>query len=454
MALTRWAGAACHAARHRRAVRAPVLEWRMATSRSIPALVAATATVLTAAACAADPGGAPTATATTTATPGAGVTDDATVSGADEVPALDIEVIADGLEHPWEIAFLDGGGALVTERPGRIVHLETLEPGTAVRRVDASLGDVYARGEGGLMGIAVHPLPPGAGPVQFTTCQAYAEGGRPVDVRLRAWELSPDAASAQQVRDTVTGLPLNPSGRHSGCRLTFAPDRTLLVGTGDTADGRLPQDLTSLGGKVLRVDATGGPVPAGNPFVDAADPAQRLVYSYGHRNVQGVAVRPGSAGFPNAEVGAQVVTAEHGPDRDDEINLLIRGGNHGWDPSRGGTVGGYDESVPMTDLDRFPDAVAALWSTGAPTEAFAGADFLAGPQWGALDGALVVAELKASQVRAFTLDEDGAVIETWILPETDGTFGRLRAARLGPDGALYLTTDNGRDDKVLRVTPH
>ena len=428
----------------------------MARPRITPALASATAVIAVLAACAAggDSGGDPTAP-TVLSTPSAGSA--ATGEGeteTPEMPQLDIEVVADGLSHPWEIDFLPGGGALVTERPGRFVHLASLEPGAEVTVVDAALDDVHVRGEGGLMGLAVHPRPAGeTGPVQFTACQTFLEGVRPVDVRLRTWELSADGASAQQVRDIVTGLPVNPSGRHSGCRLTFAPDGTLLVGTGDTADGSLPQDLTSLGGKVLRIDPATGGMPEGNPFPDATDSGQRLVYSYGHRNVQGVAVRPDSAALPNAELGAQIVTAEHGPDRDDEINLLIRGGNHGWDPSRGGSVGGYDESVPMTDLDRFPDAVEALWSTGTPTEAFAGATFLTGQEWGALDGALVVAELKGSRVRAFTLDDDGAVTDTWILEETHQTHGRLRAARQGPDGALYLTTDNGSDDEVLRVTP-
>ena len=242
----------------------------------------------------------------------------------------------------------------------------------------------------------------------------------------------------------VGGLPLNPSGRHSGCRPTLGPDGALYVGTGDSANPAVSQDRTRLGGKVLRVDlATGGPAP-GNPFAAAADPAERLVFSYGHRNVQGVTVQPGTG---------RLFSAEHGPDVDDEINLLRPGGNYGWDPSRGGTEDSYDESVPMTDLVRFSDAVPAVWSSGGSTEAICGAAFLEGPQWGSLEGLLAVATLKGSKLLLMRLDEQGTVVEVGQLPELDGTHGRLRAVRPGPDGALYVTTSNGEDDEVLRVSP-
>jgi aldose sugar dehydrogenase len=357
-------------------------------------------------------------------------------------PDLEVAVVAEGLTDVWDIGFLPDGTALVTERDGRISRLSGLQRGAQVTPVAADLDDLHVRGEGGLMGLVVHP--DFAQTRRFTTCQTHLEGGTPTDVRLVTWQLAADGASAVRERELLTGLPLNPSGRHSGCRPTVGEDGALYVGTGDTARGDVPQDLSSLGGKVLRVDlATGGPAP-GNPFADAADPAQRLVFQYGHRNVQGVAVQPGT--------GA-VYTAEHGPDTDDEVNRLVAGGNSGWDPSRGGTVGGYDEDVPMTDRGRFPDAVPAAWSTGSPVEALAGAAFLSGPQWGDLDGVLAVAALRGQKVLFLTLDDAGAVAEVGVPEALDGTHGRLRAARLGPDGALYVTTSNGGDDAVLRVDP-
>jgi glucose/arabinose dehydrogenase len=359
------------------------------------------------------------------------------------IPELQVELVASGLSHVWDIGFLPDGRALVTERPGRIALLSGIGPGATVRQVDADLSDVYARGEGGLMGMVVHP--DFAESRRFTTCQTHMQDGSATDVRLVTWELSADGTSANRVADPlVGGLPINSSGRHSGCRPTIAPDGALLVGTGDTARAAIAQDLNSLGGKVLRVDLdTGGPAP-GNPFADAANPAQRLIWTYGHRNVQGVAVRPGSN---------DVYTAEHGPTEDDEVNRLRPGGNYGWDPSQGGTVGGYDEDVPMTDLDRFPDAVPAVWSSGDPIEAICGAAFLSGGQWGDLNGALAVGALRGEKLLLMRLGPDGAVTDVSEPAPLNETFGRLRAVRLGPDGALYVSTSNGGDDQVLRVTP-
>lgn len=354
-----------------------------------------------------------------------------------------VEAVATGLEHPWDIGFLPGGSALVTERPARIQLLSGTGPSATVTEVEAELSDVYVEGEGGLMGLVVHP--DFAQTRRFTTCQTHQRGDEPVDVRLVTWQLSPDRSAASRVADPlVAGMPLNSSGRHSGCRPTLGPDGALYVGTGDSADPDVPQDRNQLGGKVLRIDlATGGPAQ-GNPFIDAPNPAQRLVFSYGHRNVQGVTVQPGTD---------RLYSAEHGPDVDDEINLLRPGANYGWDPSAGGTEDSYDESVPMTDLQRFPAAVPALWSSGGSTEAICGAAFLEGEQWGSLQGTLAVAALAGSKLLLMRVGEDGAIGEVGQLPELDDSYGRLRAARLGPDGALYVTTSNGDDDAVLRIAP-
>jgi aldose sugar dehydrogenase len=350
-------------------------------------------------------------------------TSDASGGSASPAPApegIKVEVVAGGLAHPWEVGFLPDGRMLVTERPGRLKLLQ----GGRVTEVRADLGDVVARGEGGLMGLAVHA--DFATSRKFTTCHNTSS-----DVRLVTWEL--DGTTAKRVRDPLlAGLPANPSGRHSGCRLALDKDGSLLVGTGDTARGDVAQDRGSLGGKVLKIDPNTGEGVGGD-----------RILTYGHRNVQGVAVRG----------DGMVFTAEHGPDVDDEVNVLKPGANYGWDPSQGGTVGGYDEDVPMTDLERFPDAVPAVWSSGDPIEAICGAAFLSGGQWGDLNGALAVGALRGEKLLLMRLGADGAVAEVSEPAPLDGTFGRLRAVRLGPDGALYVSTSNGGDDQVLRVTP-
>lgn len=357
---------------------------------------------------------------------------------SDSSEAFKVQEIAHGLEHGWDVAFLPDGSLLVPQRPGKLA----LVRGGEVSDVRADFSDVLVAGEGGLLGLVL--AADFATSREFTTCQTHQEGGRAVDVRLVTWRLAEDGASAEKARTLLTGLPVNPSGRHSGCRPTLGPDGALLVGTGDSASAAVAQDRHRLGGKVLRIDAKTGEPLSGNPFFSSADPAERRIYTYGHRNVQGVAVRP--------ETG-QIITAEHGPTFDDEVNLLRPGGNYGWDPSKGGTDDQYDESVPMTDTERFPDAVRPLWTSGSITEAISGDAFLTGKQWGADEDALAVVALKGQKLLLLHLDADAKVTDVTLPPEFDDKFGRLRAARSAPDGSLYVTTSNGDDDKVLRVTP-
>ncbi|WP_410664639.1 PQQ-dependent sugar dehydrogenase [Amycolatopsis sp. lyj-84] len=360
------------------------------------------------------------------------------VTSKPSVTKLKVEQVTAGLEHGWDVGFLPGGKILVTQRPGKLALVE----GGTKRDVAADFSDVHVRGEGGLMGMVISK--DFAASREFITCQTHKEGDKAVDIRLVTWRLSEDGASATKVKDLLTGLPVNSSGRHSGCRPAFGADGALLVGTGDTARPAFPQDRTNLGGKVLRIDAkTGNPLPD-NPFISSANPNEQRVFTFGHRNVQGVTVRPGSG---------QVFTAEHGPTIDDEVNLERAGANYGWDPSKGGTETSYDEGVPMTDTQRFPDAVSPLWTTGEITEAICGAEFLTGSQWGALEGSLAVTALKGQKLLLFRLDDAGKVTEVTLPPEFDDKFGRLRAVRSAPDGSLYVTTSEGKDDKLLRVTP-
>jgi glucose/arabinose dehydrogenase len=340
--------------------------------------------------------------------------------GGSRPPLLEVHTVAAGLSGPWDVGFLPDRTLVFTERPGRISAVV----GGGVRLL-AVVPDVRVTDEGGLLGLAVDPA--FASNRRVYTCFASTAG----DVKVVEWEVARALDGLRRVRDLVGGIPQGVTGRHSGCRVRFGNDGFLWISTGDTAVGTRPQDLADLGGKVLRVDQrTGGPAP-GNPFGSR-------VYTFGHRNPQGLAFRPAS---PHA------FSVEHGPVGDDEVNRLVAGANYGWDP-----VPGYDESVPMTDTAKFPTARGPVWRSGAARIAPSGATFLSGPQWGTWNGVFVFAALRGQQLRLLQLTADGESYTSDQIVLTG--FGRLRTPVQGPDGALYVTTSNGSGvDRILRIVP-
>lgn len=347
--------------------------------------------------------------------------DTAQTSTLTVTPEFETEVVIAGLENPWEIAFLPDRTMLITERSGTISKISA---GNVTGLYKPA--DLVARGEGGMMGLAIDP--DFAQNRYIYACYNTQRQGIVV-ARLR---LNEGVTAAQEDRKIITNMPSNPSGRHSGCRLAFGPDEYLWVGTGDAADESTPQNLKSLGGKILHVTRNGEGVE-GN-ITNGDD----RIYSYGHRNTQGLA-------FYDAQVGGSYgLSVEHGPDRDDEVNEL-KPGNFGWQPGAG-----YNESAPMTDTAKFPDAVPAVWSSGSPTIAPSDADFLRGEAWGSWQGRLAMGVLKGKHLLVLDI-KDGKVREQ--TRALDGQFGRLRAVTMGPDGSLYISADSSADGKILKVTP-
>ena len=344
------------------------------------------------------------------------------------LPAVEVSTLASGLDVPWDLAVLPDGALLVDERGG---GFSIVTAAGRTRSVAADFSDLRVEGEAGLLGLVLDPA--FASNRTFYTCQATTAP----DVRVVRWRLDRSGPSATKVgAPLLTGIPA--STIHAGCRLRFDADGYLQVGTGDAATGTTPQDVTSLSGKTLRLRTDGRPAP-GNPYAARGGNAA-YVWTTGHRNVQGLALRPGTG---------QMWNAEHGPDVDDEINLLVRGGNYGWNP-----VPGYNQAVPMTDTVQFPDARVAAWSSGSPTVATSGATFLTGRRWGAWEGALAVGLLKGEGVTLMRIGAGNTVVATRRLPALDGTHGRIRTVQSGPGGVLYVTTSNADgDDEVLAVTP-
>jgi glucose/arabinose dehydrogenase len=345
-------------------------------------------------------------------------------------PELTVTRRVQGLALPWDVQLLPRGRLLISERDNR--RLIVWRAGTK-RVLRFPSARVWASGETGLMSVAVDP--------RFRknrrvyTCQgAFTASGH--DVRVIAWRMNRRYTGVRRLRVLRAGLPAT-SGRHGGCRLLITRAGALLVGTGDAATGTNPQDRDSLGGKVLRISRfTGRPLP-GNPWATSASAKRRHVLTYGHRNVQGLAERPDGS----------LWSVEHGPDRDDEVNLLVPGGNYGWNP-----VPGYNESVPMTD-DALPGVQQqARWRSGVPTIAASGAAWVQGAQWGEYQGTLAVAALKGNRLVFLKFDATGNLL--WSrTPDAVTHFGRLRSVTVARNGDLLVTTSNGSNDAVLRVSP-
>lgn len=352
---------------------------------------------------------------------------------ARDVPALRVQVVASGLDHPWEVQQLPNGYLLVTQRERRTLTL--VNPATrAKRNLVFPSSKVWARGETGLLGLAVDPS--FSSNRRIYTCSGWrTTSGH--DIRVIAWTLDAGLTRATLRRTLKAGLPSNSIGRHGGCRLLVARSGALLVGTGDAARGTNPQNLSSLGGKVLRLDRfSGRPWPTNRWIRGTGN--RRYVLSYGHRNVQGLAQRSDGTFW----------SVEHGTYRDDEINLVRSGNNFGWHP-----VPGYNESVPMTDGSLPGTQYPARWRSGDPTIAPSGAAFVHGTGWGDLRGTLAVAVLKDRRLMFVRFDSAGRFRWTRS-PAELRTRGRLRDVTAARDGSLLVTTDNGDGrDVVLRVRP-
>lgn len=341
------------------------------------------------------------------------------------MPTLQKTVLVSNLANPWDMAFVSDGTMFFTQRGGTLSVRET---GGTVRQV-AAISEIVANGEGGLMGLA---LDPNFASNRYIYMALSSNFGGSTDNRVVRWTINAGYTTLTSRTDIVTGISYS-TGRHSGCRIKFGPDGYLWIGTGDAAIGTAPQSTAALGGKVLRVDRDGNAAPgnAGGSF-DAR------IYNYGHRNVQGLMFRPSDG---------QAFNVEHGTDRDDEVNKLIAGANYGYNP-----VPGYDESVPMTDTTAYPSAIVATWTSGNPTIAPSGGTFLSGSQWKDWNGRAAVAVLKDRHLMIMQISSNGlTTLSTQKVFDSDGY--RLRSAVQGPDGNLYVSTDNGSGDQIWRITP-
>ena len=337
---------------------------------------------------------------------------------------IDVEVIVTDLDAPWAIDFAPDGSMFITERSGsvRIVQNDQLlaEPWAII--------DVAQRGESGLLGLALDP--------EFQQNKfiylAYTYMDEEGNLKNRLVRMREDQSSGKGILDRILVDEVQGASNHDGGRLHFGPDNKLYWTMGDAQDSDLAQDISSLNGKILRLNPD-GTVPQDNPFPNS------IVYSYGHRNPQGLAWQPGTG---------RLYSTEHGPSGfqgsgQDEINFIEAGRNYGW-------------PIIYGDKTREDMVSPVVQSGSSETWAPAGATFVVGGRW---DGSLLFVGLRGQTLYRLTLDISDPLKVLSFERLLVGEFGRLRDVVQGPDSAIYILTSNrdgrGRpsegDDKLLRL---
>jgi len=328
-----------------------------------------------------------------------------------------VETVAEGLAHPWSLSISSKGGLYFTERGGKFSRLDLKSGGV---QAITGLPEPRAEAEAGTMGLALDPAFGENGIVYICYSTRDAEG-RPSN-RLSRFTLVSQQLTAEAVLyDDMPGAAF-----HNGCRVVIAPDgQHLFFSMGDAGAAEGAQDVHYRGGKIFRL-ALDGALPGDNPFKDSA------VWSLGHRNPQGLRFRPGSD---------ELWSSEHGDDTKDELNRIVKGGNYGWPECRG------TETCPAIENYQAAKAEYDRNDTVAISDLIFH-DGKAFPQW---KDSILFVTLKTGRLYRVTLDGD-KVAKSEIL--IDNKFGRLRSIAEGPDGAVYISTDNGDDaDVILRLSP-
>ncbi|MEQ9608533.1 MAG: PQQ-dependent sugar dehydrogenase [Kiloniellaceae bacterium] len=340
--------------------------------------------------------------------------------------------LARGLDHPWGMAFLPAngpgdGGILITERAGQ---LRLFKDGALQRDPIAGVPEVAARGQGGLLDIALHPDFAANGLLYLAYAGAEGKEAGTEVARARF-----DGSTLNDLEVIFRAQPKTPGAAHYGGRIAFGPDGKLYVTLGDRRNYMAEaQKLSSHLGGVLRLNDDGS-VPDDNPFTGQPD-ALPAIFTYGHRNVQGIAVHP--------ESGA-IWTHEHGPRGGDEVNVLRAGANYGWPEI---TYGIDYSGAIISDKTEAPGMAQPVvyW---VPSIAPSGMAFYQGeafPEW---RGDLFVGALAGRHLRRLELDGDQVTGQEELLADLNE---RIRDVRSGPDGFLYLLTDSGRGS-LIRLEP-
>ncbi len=328
---------------------------------------------------------------------------------------IKVDTLAEGLQNPWGMAFLPDGRILIAERPG---NLRIYEDGNLYSEPVDGLPEIWAHGQGGLLDVVLHPQYDDNQWLYFVYAAPGPGGGNTAIGRGKLNDFT-----LTEFEELFHGYPLSGSGAHFGSRIVFDEQGYLFTTIGDRGQMETAQELTNHHGTVLRM-YDDGTVPEDNPFVGQED-ALPEIWSYGHRNIQGMIIHP--------ETG-DIWTHEHGPKGGDEINVVFKGENYGWPLATHGI--NYDGSVitPDTTLPGMVDPILH-WT---PSIAPCGLEIVTSnkyPQW---QGNLLVGALAGQHIHRVVI-QDREVVETEKLLQG---FARFRAIEQGPDGYLYVLTES------------
>ncbi|WP_207538861.1 PQQ-dependent sugar dehydrogenase [Sabulicella rubraurantiaca] len=394
-------------------------------------------------------------------------------------PDLSSTTVVSGRELTWDMAFLPDGTMFFTEK---CRGLSVRQPSGTVNPLLGMQGsqgypeaaaDLFCNGQAGMSGVAVDPE---FASNRFIYVYSASNLTAPGTNRVLRLTVNGGLTRVGDRTDIVTDIPykaapsnhpFGDAGAHNGGRLRFGPaDGFLYVTTGDTHNGIVPQSPNMLGGKVLRIDRNGQPAP-GNNTAQGFDPR---IFTYGHRNPQGICFRPGNN---------QVFTAEHGPWHSDEVTMLAAGGNGGWDPrpnigGRGDCPDGYcgympnqmgavpprerAAFMPMTDTRLYPEAMRPAWNNENMSQGMSSCTFLNGQQWRDWNGRMVISFLGigihgtpvGNRLDVLDISADGRSATRATVPLPIAA-GRFRSVVQGPDGNLYVAVEQG---EIYQLRPN
>lgn len=336
----------------------------------------------------------------------------------DNWPSDSVRVVASELSFPWEIIWGPDDHIWMTERGGRISRIEP-KSGTVQELLTVS--EVQANGEGGLLGMALHPSF-SQQPYVYIVFN-YDQNGDYRQKVVRYTYANNTLSSPLALLDNI-----NASNIHNGARLLISPDNKLWITTGDASNAQDAQNINVPNGKVLRINLDGS-IPADNPFPN------NPVWSYGHRNPQGLVL-----------VNGRLYSSEHGPSIEDEVNIIEKQRNYGW-PTVNGPCDQADETAFCTQHNvRTP-----IWSSGNGTVAICGMDHYNNSRISQWSNSLLLTTLKGQRLYQLQLSADGQSVtgtKTWFA----NTYGRLRDICVSPAGRVYLCTSNGNNDKVIEIS--